>query len=528
MMTIPLSPQGHDRKRSWPAMALSLLSGLLLFWAAPGEQAMPLLAWCALVPLLLAMEDATPKRAAMLGFVCGIAFYLPLIHWIIIVLSTYGQVAMPLAVAALLFLACYMAGYTTLFGLLCCWGSRRVPVLLIAPLLWVALDWIRGWLFTGFPWLDLGYTQYASNPILQVADLAGHHGITFLIVLANTLIASLFTTLRRGRLACPPSLCWMAALFLCLAFVYGAIRLDDVSGQMAQQHRLQVGIAQGNIPQDQKWQPAFQQETVSTYLRLSSQVLASAPQTSLVVWPETAMPFYPYEHPLFLRITTELTRPYQTSLLAGAPHRAVRQDVIEPVYSNSAFLVSPDGGITGRYDKQHLVPFGEYIPLRALLSFASPVVQTMGDFSSGTPTPPLSCQNGRIGVLICYEAIFPELARRHASNGANLLINITNDAWFGRSGAPWQHLAMSIFRAVETRKSLVRAANTGVSGFVDPLGRVSMPSTLFTEYAHSEPVILMEGTSWYVRLGHLFPLACLALAVMMLLVATQDTRKKSL
>ncbi|MFZ5774999.1 MAG: apolipoprotein N-acyltransferase [Thermodesulfobacteriota bacterium] len=525
MTPSPLPPNRRvSLLRRLPA---AMLSGLLLFLAAPGEHAFPLLAWVGLVPLLLALAGTPPRQAAGLGLACGLAFYLPLIHWIVIVLATYGQVALPLALAALLFLACYMAGYTTLFALLCRLLTQRFPLVLVAPALWVALDWVRGWLFTGFPWLDLGYTQYTTPTLLQAADLAGHHGLTFLIVLANALLASLITAPRRGRISCPPPACWLAALLLVLAFLYGSQRQETIAGQLTGQPQLQTAIVQGNIPQDQKWLPAFQQETVATYLRLSSQAMTASPP-GLVVWPETAMPFYPYEHPLFLRIGTELTRPYQTFLLAGAPHRAPREDSLEPVYSNSAFLVSPDGVVTGRYDKQHLVPFGEYVPLRAILSFASPVVQTMGDFSSGQPSPPLACQNGRIGVLICYEAIFPELARQHAENGANLLVNITNDAWFGRSGAPWQHLAMSVLRAVETRKSLVRAANTGISCFVDPLGRITAPSGLFSEYARAEAVVLLEETSWHVRLGHRFPVACLGLAAALLLAAATNKRRHPL
>jgi apolipoprotein N-acyltransferase len=275
---------------------------------------------------------------------------------------------------------------------------------------------------------------------------------------------------------------------------------------------MEVAAAQGNIPQDQKWQPAFQRETIDTYLRLSQEIFA-AKKPQLIVWPETALPFYPYEHPLFLRLHSELTRPYQTYLLTGAPHREKTSAAGPLNYANSAFLLSPDGRITGRYDKQHLVPFGEYIPLRGILGFASPLVETLGDFAPGQTSTPLSCQNSRIGVLICFESIFPEISRKQAEAGANLLVTLTNDAWFGRSSAPMQHLAMGVFRAVETRKTLVRAANTGISAFIDPMGRIEGASPLFTEYARSQPVALVNGLTCFVRWGYLFPWFCLLLTL---------------
>jgi len=507
-----LLPPSEGESHFGRACLLALLASALLLSASPGIFALPQLAWLALVPLFWGLNNQPPRRAALLGLICGLAYYLPLLYWIVIVLATYGQVPVPIAILALVFLALYMSCYLAGFAFLCAKAEPRLPLLVFAPACWVALDLIRGLLFTGFPWLDLAYTQYNLPQLIQIADLAGHHGLTFLMVLANTLIFTLIASLVRGKATSRPALIGGAAVLLLMASGYNLWRMHTLPATLAKAEQMEVAAVQGNIPQDQKWQPAFQRETIDTYLRLSQEIFA-AKKPRLVIWPETALPFYPYEHSLFLRLHSELTRPRQTYLLTGAPHREKTSPEGPLTYANSAFLLSPDGRVTGRYDKQHLVPFGEYIPFRRILGFASPLVETLGDFAPGQTNAPLSCQNSRIGVLICFESIFPEISRRQAASGANLLVTITNDAWFGRSSAPWQHLAMGVFRTVETRKTLVRAANTGISAFIDPMGRIQGASPLFAKYARSQPVALMNGLTCYVRWGHLFPWGCLFLTL---------------
>ncbi len=491
---------------------LALLTSGLLLTASPGVIALPQLAWLALVPLIWSLHNQPPRRAALLGLICGLAYYLPLLYWIVIVLATYGQVPLPIAVLALFFLALYMSCYLAGFAFLCAKTGPSLPLLVFAPVCWVALDLIRSLLFTGFPWLDLAYTQYNLPLLIQVADLAGHYGLTFLMVLANGLIFTLAASLVRRKATTSPAIIAAAAVLLLMASGYSFWRMQTFPTAIAQAEQMEVAVAQGNIPQDQKWQPAFQRETIDTYLRLSN-ALFTAQKPQLIVWPETALPFYPYEHPLFLRLHSELTRPHQTYLLTGAPHREKTSAAGPLTYANSAFLLSPEGQVVGRYDKQHLVPFGEYIPFRRILSFASPLVETLGAFSPGQTNTPLPCQSSRIGVLICFESIFPEISRKQVEGGANLLVTITNDAWFGRSSAPWQHLAMGVFRAVETRKTLLRAANTGISAFVDPMGRIQQASPLFAEYARSQAVALLNGLTCYVRWGYLFPWICLFLTM---------------
>jgi apolipoprotein N-acyltransferase len=215
-------------------------------------------------------------------------------------------------------------------------------------------------------------------------------------------------------------------------------------------------------------------------------------------------------------------------LLTGVPYAegAAGGNPVEDRYYNSAILLGPDGGVNGRYDKQHLVPFGEYIPFRKYLPFVGPLVESMGDFTPGSTQRPLACQTAGIGVLICFESIFPDLSRKWTENGANMLVNITNDAWFGRSSAPWQHFSMAVFRAVETRRSLARAANTGVSGFIDPVGRISASLPLFeTGYLTGDLPICSEQT-FYVRYGYYFPVFCIIGVILTVLSSLRTASMK--
>ena len=515
----------HCQRKLTSSLAMVLLTSCLLFLASPGIFSFSQLAWIALIPLLWAIRGCSFKQAALLGLICGLFYYLPLLHWIITVLSTYGQVPLPLAALALILLALYMSCYLALFAGFCVLLPPKLPLLFTAPFCWVALDFIRSKLFTGFPWLDLGYTQYDTPGLIQIADLVGHHGVSFLIVMVNIFIIASIAAISKKKLPHPKTM--IAALMLFIAaFAYNQRQLHNIPPLFAKADKISIALVQGNIPQDKKWLPEFKKKTVQSYIDLSKQVITKNGATDLVVWPETALPFYPQENALSLLLQTGLTHPHQVSLLTGAPHRMQPTPTAPITYYNSAFLINPDGRMSERYDKQHLVPFGEYIPFRRILAFASPVVETLGDFSPGASSKPLPYKNSLIGVLICFESIFPELSREQVIHGANLLVIITNDAWFGRTSAPRQHMAMAVFRAVENRRVVARAANTGISGFIDPTGRILVASPLFEPYAVKQKVPLLSSTSFYVDKGYLFPYLCLLLTAVCLLGIS--TRKKRL
>lgn len=552
-MNDPCTPQGAQfSPRSTGGVELSphrtllaLLSSLLLFAASPGQWALAPLAWIALVPLLLACRGLSPQRSARLGLVCGLAYYLSLIYWIIIALGRYGGLPLWLTVPALVGLALYMALYLAVFAAFTSWAAARLPLVWVVPLAWVGLDLVRCRLFTGFPWLDLGYSQFKWPLVNQVADLGGHYGVTFLIVMVNTLIADFFATrccgsnhpstpLRgqpifsfpeRSRRACNRIV--LPILLIAAVMGYNVWRYQQMKEGLVSAPTLAVGLMQGNIDQSEKWLTALQEKTVDTYLALSVEATSSQP-LDLLIWPETALPFFPSEHSLMQRITDEIARPGSPSLLTGAPHLQADLESGRTSYFNSAFLISAmprtQGVALQRYDKEHLVPFGEYIPLQRYLPAALPLVQTMGNFSPGQDSAPLVSNQARLGVLICFESIFPEEARRRTSFGANILVNLTNDAWYGRSSAPFQQIPMAVLRAIENRRSLARAANTGISCLIDPLGRVLAASPIFEKMQISGRLPLLDEQSFFTGHGFLFPYLCLLLLSLMLLygILTRD------
>jgi len=474
-------------------------SGLLLAAAFPRPDLFPL-AWVGLVPLLLVMK----RRPFASGFAAGCAFFAAVLYWLNIVMTTYGHLNIFFSVVAYLFLVSYLSLFFALASWLSCRleATLNLPYLLTFPVFWVALEYLRGLLLTGFPWALLGYSQQNFPLAIQSADITGVYGVSLLLVAVNCALAWIIREPKRKT-------AWLGVLATLLMAAghlgYGAWR--ETQPLEARSEQLRVALIQGNIEQAVKWDPAYRQATIDTYLRLSSR---AEDRPELVVWPEAATPFYLQEQSLLASRVKALPKQLDSYLLVGSPayQRRGNEDYR---YFNSAFLFSPQGKELGRSDKIHLVPFGEYVPLGPILKFINKLVVGVGDFSPGT-VEPLLLNGHSLGVLICYEGIFPELARDYVRHGSSLLVNITNDAWFGRSSAPYQHLAMIRFRAIENRIWLARAANTGISALISPSGRVVTSGPLFKPAALSGTVGLGAEPTIYTRYGDLLPWACLLLS----------------
>jgi apolipoprotein N-acyltransferase len=489
-------------------LLLAVGAGLLLALSFP-LPGLSFLAWAALVPLLMAIREQAPRLAFRTGFVAGLTAYLGIFYWLNIVMTRYGK----LPLAASLVLTLVMAAYLALYVAACAGLTRRaelagVPVAASLPILWVAGEFLRAYLLTGFPWASLGYTQYRVLPLIQVADLTGVYGVSFLIVYANVILYRVLRALRRGSGARYPTVTALILVVLLAGCIgYGFVQLNrPESGSV-----VRVALAQGNIPQDVKWDPAFQEQTVAIYERLSRQAAGSGRE--LVVWPESSLPFYFQEESVLAARVSGLARELDSALVVSSP--AVESRNGRPVYLNSGYLIAPDGTTAGRSDKIHLVPFGEYVPLGRLLPFVHKLAHGIGDFSPGEAAVPLAAPFGRFGLLICFEGIFPEISRAYVAGGARLLVNITNDAWFGRSSAPYQHLAMTVFRAVENRVPLVRSANTGISAVIDSRGHIRGMTGLFHEALLTGEVRLGTTASPYTRSGDLFAGLCLLSALLL-------------
>ena len=502
---------------------LSVLTSLLLWLSFPGEGEIWPVLFVALIPLLFALRGVTVREAVLCGLSCGMVHFTVLLYWIVIVLGKYGGLAWFISLQALLLLALYMSLYFALFALLARYVLLVCPAavsLWLLPALWVGLDWLRCVLFTGFPWMDLGYGLYKVPQFVQVADLAGHYGVTFLVVLVNTCLMLLCRMIFARKtiknsvveylLVLVPALCLIAG-----AGVYSTNRFAEVQQTIssADAPRMTVGIVQGNVDQSVKWSPLQQQETVDNYLSQTRSLFVSG-RPSLVVWPETALPFYPPSNG-HMQPLQELVAANSFALLTGAPwYEIIDPEARKVNFFNSALLLEPNGLFGGKYYKSHLVPFGEYIPLKKFLPFLAPLVEAVGDFSFGRIEQPLVWQEARVGVLICFESVFPELSRKWVLAGANMLVNLTNDAWYGKSSAPHHSLAMSVLRAVETRRSLVRSANTGISAFITPVGTITRQSELFVPWAAATDVVLSKELTIWARYGYLFAPVCLAIGLL--------------
>ena len=485
--------------------ALVLLSGLLLFLSFP-KHGVAVFAWVALIPLLVALKDLRIGQGFRAGFITGLLYNVGILYWITFVIATYGNAPVYFGAAAMLLLAAFLGLFVALFAAGIVFLKKRgIPVIASAPLLWTCLEFAKSHLFTGFPWENLAYSQHSFLPIIQIADLTGFYGITFLVVLINVVIAELI--LRKGAKSALVQ-AGIAVALMGLICGYGIFRISTIQEISRSSAAKDVSLVQGNIDQSIKWRPEFQDASLQLYRELTLKE-TSGKNPGLIVWPETATPFYFQDIDDRQRQILALAQATRSYLLLGSP--SYKPERGPEASMNSAFLVSPEGKIIGQYDKVHLVPFGEYVPLRRVLPFMSKLVAGVGDFCTGEGFKPLEAGEKKFGVLICYEAIFPEISRAYARAGIDFLVNITNDAWFGRTSAPYQHLSMTAFRAVETRRYIVRAANTGISAIIAPTGAVESTTGLFQQGGLSGTIRPLTTQTIYTRIGDVFAYACFAL-----------------
>ena len=460
-----------DNKLSASRIFFAVLSGALLFLSFP-KFGLGVVAWFAFVPLFIALKDVESVwRSLLLGWIAGMASCVGILYWITHVVVNFGNLPLYLGIFLMLLLAFYLSFYTALFAAGIVLLRKGVPLYLSAPVLWMCLEYVKSKAFTGFPWENLGYSQFNNLFLIQIADVIGVFGLSFLIVLLNTTFYSFMTGKfkRSFTLAAIVFLLWAGIYF------YGVQRIAQINELLKDAQGMEVSLVQGNINQSIKWNRNYQQETINIYEELS---LSRPPEAGgLIVWPETAVPFHFQDDSDLQRHVKDIPRKTQNWFVFGSTSYQDRRGDTD--FYNSAFLLSPLGDIQGKYDKVHLVPYGEYVPMRTVFPFVNKLAEGIGDFGEGKGFFPLKMGTRKIGVMICYEGILSEAARMYKNAGAELLVNITNDAWFGSTSAPYQHLSMTIFRAVETRLYLVRAANTGISAIVHPTGKILTKTGIF-------------------------------------------------
>ncbi|MBF0448930.1 MAG: apolipoprotein N-acyltransferase [Magnetococcales bacterium] len=455
-----------SRRERLPAY-LALLSGMISVRGLPPiQEELTMMVGFALFFVLL--NNVSMRRGAWLGFLFGWGHFSLGFWWLLTSIHLHGGFPLPLAVLALLLFSAAIALYSALFGALL---PRLVPrpenLPLAAPALWVVMEWLRSHLFTGFAWNLVGYGWNGREAILQIADLGGVYLLSWLMLFPAAILALIWQRRQQNRIIVGGVLTILFTLGC--ANLYGSLRIDyDLNKARTSQWAspLKVALVQGNIPQEKKWDPGYRDEGFKKYINLSREI----PQAvDLVIWPETAVAFFLQASPDEMGQIKQLSQHLGAPILTGAPMADKDQDGYWNFY-NSALLLDEKKNQNHRYNKHHLVPFGEYIPLRQYLpDSVTKLTAGASDFTPGPGPIPVAWSQGNIGLLICYEVIFPDEVRQLASSGVRWLVNITNDAWFGESAKP-QHLAMARLRAIENRLPMVRVANTGISAAFDQGG----------------------------------------------------------
>jgi len=506
-------------------LVLCVISGVALGVAFPKFD-INLLAWVAFVPLLHAIEDQSMGRVFGYAWFMGLVCYVVSLYWIEYTLHHFAGVNPILASLPLLLLAAVMA----LFVGLALWAAQLatvrigLPIFVTLPIAWPAVEWLRSFFPIGFPWNLLGYTAYRNLELIQFAEITGVYGISALIVFFNAVVYVVVFG-HYSRRAQTWSLATLTGLMLAV-LIFGSLRVGELDRQVPA-CKLRVAMVQGNIPQSIKWDPAFLDSSFNVYVDQTEQ--ASHHHVDLVVWPEAAAAFffqptalYPPRFAgdaVYRERLLKLAATAGDPILFGAPALGLAPDGEVGTY-NRAYLVSSAGTVVDHYDKIQLVPFGEYVPARALLGFfVNRIVHGFGDMIPGTVQTLFTVKGARLAVLICYESVFPDLTRRAVKRGADILVNITNDAWYGESSAPYQLLAMAAMRSVETKTPMVRVANTGISAIIDAEGAITARTPLFKRGTEIEDVSWYPQRTIYTTVGDLFSEICFVLTVIGVLLA---------
>ena len=516
---------------AWLLVLLSAVLQILIF-PLPG---LYLLSWFALAPLIVALlrsrpagelevpgtprlHPATPGQGFLLGYVCGILWYAGTCYWIFDTMRQYGGLNIPMALLVLVLFCCYLGLYHGLFGLLVALlahpGDNR-RALVMAPLLWVGVELARTRV-TGFPWNLLGTAQVDNVALSRIAGWTGVYGISFEIVLVNVALAVGFLLPRSKR---GP----MLVAALAAAAVLAAGSLVEAPAVKADRTAL---LVQANIPVSADWTPEYFQQTLSelTNLTVKSAAADKGAKIDLIVWPESPAPFSTSD-PRFRSTISDLARTTDAYIIVGAigsngPH----PNADAPLF-NSAVLVDSRGEWMARYDKVHLVPFGEYLPFPGLFSFAGGLTQEVGRFDRGTSRAPLNRAGDLLGIFICYESVFPDEVRQFANKGAQVFVNISNDAWYGDSGAFAQHLNQTRMRAIENDRWLLSATDTGVTASIDPFGRIAARLPRKQRAALAAPYALTSATTFYTRHGDWFAYTCAIISTGALLARLFVTKR---
>jgi apolipoprotein N-acyltransferase len=473
------------------------LTGALLVLSLPKPDLYNF-AWVALVPLLFAIVRSTSATDVLVSsYTAGVVFFAGTCYWITETMSIYGGLSTPLAFGVAALFALMFGLYFLLFGLglhlaIKTFGARG---LLFAAPLWVTVELLRSLLFSGFPWMLSGYALVPYAGILQIVTWTGVYGLSFLATGVNSAIVYGLMKLRKR---------WIAAALVTVAIA----AFLPVFGAQSGADPISVRIVQTNISIDQSWRKPESDDLMNELSSISTQ---GGMKPRLVVWPETPAPFYLTADAEFRSRMQNIARKLGAYFLVGYI------DAVGEGPANSAGLLNPAGDQVSRYDKMHLVPFGEYVPFKRLLFFAESLTRQVGEFVPGTDYTLSTLDGHKVSTIICYESIFPNLVRQGVKRGAGLIVLITNDGWFGQSSAPYQHLRMGVARAVENRRYMVRNANTGISAIIDPYGRIEAQTPIGVRTILDGTAHFRSDRTFYTQYGDVFAYVNVLLVVLLVI-----------
>ncbi|MEW6078474.1 MAG: apolipoprotein N-acyltransferase [Thermodesulfobacteriota bacterium] len=502
----PVSGVRQESDSTLKQILLACLAALLYVLAFP-RIGLWILAWVQAVPLWHAISRTGAKKSFLLGWLYGALLSIGISYWVFFALNEYSHAGF---LVSLVFLLAVNGAFIGLFFAVYSAAANRVlrlcpsPIIRAAGLagLWVVMEYGRACLLGGMPWCLLGHSQHKALRLIQAADIAGVYGLSFLIVFTGSLLYSALTCLPDKRMALGRLLPALAAVIAVV--VYGSIRLGQYPPQPQEADAgasALVAVIQGNTAQDEKWKRKNSGDIVSRYLRMTEAALASGAR--LVIWPETAIATYYLQDKLPAEMM-RLLRTYNAGLITGGPRYTGRKGSY--TFYNTVYYIDGNG-IKTFHDKLHLLPFGEFFPLGFMdvlnLRYAGP-----RQYTAGTTYTLFDTAAGACGSLVCFEVIYPRYAREFVNQGADFLVNISNDSWFGPTSAHYQHFAMAVFRSVECRRPLARSANTGISGFIDASGRIVSRLPVFTEDISLYRLPLEKRTTFYCRFGDVFAWLC--------------------
>lgn len=500
-------------------IGLALLSGALTALSAP-KFGLSFFAWISLIPLFLIIMKKTPGQSFLLGLIAGASYNAILLYWIPSVPAHYGGLSIGISiiiyVALFLFLALYWAFFCLIWTII----SRRFPrlVFLLAPFLWVSFEYILTYFFTGFPWGLIGSTQFSNIWFIQIASITGVYGLSFVLILFQ----SLFLYSMKYRKKWP----FFSVIALVLFIHLGGFL--SLKKHPPHEDSFTASVIQGNVSSDIYWDQVTNQEIwdlFNRHIELSRK--AHEEGAELIIWPEFSVPLcFSCSSSYFPDFTEELKQFVQetdSSLLLGTNEKTGPPGDVN--YFNTALFLSPDLSMS-QYHKIHLVPFGEYTPYKKIFSFIEKMTHAIGEISPGTEYNLHPFNSLKFGSPICYEIIFPNLVRKFVKKGANFLVTITNDGWYGTSSAPYQHFSMATLRAVENRRYLLRAATTGISGIIDPYGRILSQSELMTQTHLTGVITPSKSLTFYTRFGDILPFLSLTISALFLILAVVIKRNE--